>query len=84
MAADAGEQAHPMLQSLGIRASAVLGAICDEDAPHPHLNDYASHLLFFTDVVTRLENRPERARVLVEERGRGLLKRAFSCVFSHL
>ena len=73
-----------MLQSLRIRANAVLGNICDKHAPHPHANDYASHLCFFADVVTRLENRPERARELVEERSRGLLGRAFSCVFSHL
>ena len=45
-----------MLQSLRIRANTALGAIYNEDAPHPHSNDYASHLLFFTDVVTRLEN----------------------------
>ena len=52
------EREHaPMLQSLRIRANAALGAICDEDAPHPHANDYASHLCFFTDVVTHLENR---------------------------
>ena len=79
------EREHaPMLQSLRIRANAALGAICHENAPHPHSDDYASHLLFFPAVVTRLENRSERARVLVEERSRGLLKRAFSRVFSHL
>ena len=49
----------------------------------PHSNDYASHLTFFTEVVTRLEARSARARQLVEERGRGLLERAFR-VFSHL
>ena len=48
------------------------------------VNDYASHLTFFTDVVTRLETRSDRARRLVEERRRGLLGRAFSRVFSHL
>ena len=73
-----------MLQSLRVRANATLGAVCDENAPHPHSNDNASHLLFFTDVVTRLENWSKRARVLVEERSRGLLTRAFSRVFSHL
>ena len=35
-------------------------------------------------MVTRLENHSERARQLVEGRSRGLLGRAFSCVFSHL
>ena len=35
-------------------------------------------------MVTRLENRSERARELVEEKSRGLLGRAFSRVFSHL
>ena len=79
------ERVHaPMLQSLKIRANVALGTIHDEDAPHPHSNDYASHLRFFTDVVTRLENRSERAHLLVEERSRGLLGRAFSRVFSHL
>ena len=73
-----------MLQGLRIRANVVLGTICDEHAPHPHENDYASHLRFFTDMVTRLANRSERARELVEERCRGLLRRAFSRVFSHL
>ena len=34
--------------------------------------------------MTRLANRSERARELVEERCRGLLRRAFSRVFSHL
>ena len=50
----------------------------------PHSNDYASHLTFFTNEVTRLEARSDRARQLVEERSRGLLGRAFSRVFSHL
>ena len=35
-------------------------------------------------MVTRLENRSERACALVEERSRGLLGRAFSRIFSHL
>ena len=47
------------------------------------MNDYASHLRFFTDVVT-LEVRSDEARRLVGERSRGLLERAFSRVFSHL
>ena len=74
----------PMLQQLRNRANTALGNICDEDAPHPHMTNYASHLHFFTDVVTRLENRSERARQLVEERIRDLLGRAFSRIFSHL
>lgn len=74
----------PMLQDLRVRANAVLGHVCDENAPHPHSNDYASHLRFFSDVVTRLEARSDSARQLVEVRSRGLLGRAFSCVFSHL
>ena len=60
------------------------GYICDENALHPHSNDYASHLNFFTNVVTRLEAWSDRARRLVEERSQGLLGRAFSRVFSHL
>ena len=79
------ERVHaPMLQGLRNRANIALGHICDENAPHPHADDYASHLCFFTDVVTRLENRSERARQLVEERSRSLLGRMFSRVFSHL
>ena len=79
------ERVHaPMLQDLKIRANTAMGYICVENAPHPHTNDYASHLRFFADVVTRLESRSERARQLVEERSRGLLGRAFSRVFSHL
>ena len=78
------EREHaPMLQDLRNRANTALGFICDENAPHPHSNDYASHLIFFTNVVTRLEARSDRARQLVEERSRGLLGRAFSRVFSH-
>ena len=73
-----------MLQDLCNRANTTLGYICDENAPHPHSNDYASHLTFFTNMVTRLEARSDRARQLVEERSRGLLGRAFSRVFSHL
>ena len=61
-----------------------MGYTCEENAPHPHSNDYASHLIFFTNVVTRLEARSDRARQLVEERSRGLLGRTFSRVFSHL
>ena len=45
-----------MLQGLRVRANNALGAICDESAPHPHESDYASHLNFFTDVVTLLED----------------------------
>ena len=48
------------------------------------MNDYASHLRFFTDVVTRLESHSKRAHQVVEERSRGLLGCAFSRVFSHL
>ena len=84
MAADLERVHAPMLQGLRIRASAALGSICDEHAPHPHANDYASHLRIFADVVTRLENQSERARELVEERSGGLLGRGFSRVFSHL
>ena len=79
------EREHvPMLQDLWNRANTALGHICDENAPHLHSSDYASHLTFFTDVVTRLEAWSDRARRLVEERSRGLLGRAFSRVFSHL
>ena len=73
-----------MLQDLRKRANIALGHICDVEAPAPHSNDYASNLTFFTEVVTHLEARSGRARQLVEERGRGLLERAFSRVFSHL
>nr|XP_020151778.1 plectin-like [Aegilops tauschii subsp. strangulata] len=79
------ERVHaPMLEGLGNRANPALGHICDEKAPHPRTTDYASHLRFFTDVVRRLENHSERSRQFVEERSRGLLRRAFSRVFSHL
>nr|XP_020187187.1 tropomyosin-like [Aegilops tauschii subsp. strangulata] len=67
----------PMLQDLRVRANRALGAICEERVPHPHAEDYASYLRFFTDVVTRLEDCTERARELVEEKSRGLLGRAF-------
>ena len=55
------EREHgPMLQALRARANKALGAICDESAPHPHENDYASHLRFFTDIMTRLEDQAEK------------------------
>ena len=73
-----------MLGDLRTKANQALGTICDEHAPHPHAEDYASHLRFFTDVVTRLESRAERARELVDEKSRGLLGLAFSRIFSHL
>ncbi|XP_020188441.1 protein FAR1-RELATED SEQUENCE 5-like [Aegilops tauschii subsp. strangulata] len=73
-----------MLQDLRVRANAALGHVCDKNAPHPHSDDYNSHLRFFADVVTRLEARSDRARQLLEERSRGLLGHAFSRVFSHL
>ena len=79
------ERVHaPMLEGLRNRANIVLGHICDENAPHPHAYNYASHLCFFADMVTCLESRSERARQLVKERSRGLLGRALSRVFSHL
>ena len=73
-----------MLRDLRTRANQALGTICDEHTPHPHAEDYASHLCFFTDIVTRLGNRAERDRELVEEKSRGLLGRVFSRIFSHL
>ena len=56
----------PMLQGLRNRANTALGYICDENAPTPHSNDYASHLTFFIEVVTHLEAQSARARQLVE------------------
>ena len=73
-----------MLQDLRVRANRALSTICEESAPHPREEDYAIHLRFFGDVVTRLQNRSERARQLVEERSRCLLGRVFSRIFSHL
>ena len=74
----------PMLQDLRNQANTALSNICNENAPHTHVTDYAGHPRFFTDVVTRLENRSERAHQLVEERSRSMLERAVSRVFSHL
>ena len=65
-----------MLRYLRARANQALGAIYEERAPHPHVEDYASHLRFFIKVVTRLEDRALRAHELVEERSQGLLGRA--------
>ena len=73
-----------MLQDLRLRANSALGTIYNDSAPHPHENDYASHLSFFTDIVTRLEARAASSRDLEAERSRGLLGCAFSRVFSHL
>ena len=64
-----------MLQDLRNKANTALGYIFDENALTPHSSDYASHLTFFTEVVTCLEAQSARARQLVEERGRGLLHR---------
>ena len=61
-----------------------MSTICEESAPHTHEGDYASHLCFFTEIVTRLEDQVVRARELVEERSCGLPERAFSRIFSHL
>ena len=73
-----------MLKGLSVRANNALGAICDESAPHPRERDYASHVSFFTDIVTRLEAQAARTCELVAERSQGLLGHAFSRVFSHL
>ena len=73
-----------MLQDLRARANHALGTICNEIASHPHENDYASHLNFFINIVTRLEDRATKARKLVGDRSRGLLGSAFSRVFSNL
>ena len=73
-----------MLQALRVRANRALGVICEENAPHLRMEDYASHLRFFTEVVTCLEDRAMRDRELVEESSRGLLGCAFSRIFSHL
>ena len=79
------QRAHAsMLQGLGVRANQALSTICEESAPHPREEDYASHLCFFTKIVTRQEDRATRAHELIEERSRGLLARAFSRIFSHL
>ena len=74
----------PMLQYLRNRANTTLGNIGNENALHPHVTDYASHLRFFTDVLTRLEDQAAKARQLIEERSRGLLGHALSCIFSNL
>ena len=73
-----------MLQGLRVRANNALGAICDESAPRPHENDYASHLHFFADIVTRLEDQAAKSHQLVEERSWGLLGRALLRIFSNL
>ena len=65
-----------MLQDLRVRANRELGSICEENVPHPRVEDYASYTL--------LEDQATRARELVEERSRGLLGCAFSRIFSHL
>ena len=49
-----------------------------------HENDYASHLSFFTDIMTRVEDWAMRSRELVSEKSWGLLGRAFSHVSSNL
>ena len=72
-----------MLQTLRERANSALGEICKAAAKQPHEASYARNLWFFTDVVTLLEDRSERARGLVEERSLALLRRVFSRVFSH-
>ena len=73
-----------MLQTLRERANSALGEICEAAAKEPHEASYAGNLRFFTNVVMLLEDRSERARGLVEERSLALLRRVFSCVFSHL
>ena len=73
-----------MVRALRMWANQALGAICVEHAAHPHAEDYAGHLRFFTDVMTGLEDRAERAHELVDEKSRGLLGRTFSRVFIHL
>ena len=79
------EHVHgPMLAMLRERASAALGNICEAAVGEPHTANYAGNLQFFTAVVMQLEARSARADRLVEERGRALLGRAFSRVFSHL
>ena len=61
-----------------------MDTVCEQSISHPHEADDASHLRFFTEIVTRLEDRATRARELVEEISQGLLRRVFSCVFGHL
>ena len=46
--------------------------------------DYTSHVNFFINIVTRLEDWAARARKLVWERSRGFLGCVFSRVFSNL
>nr|XP_020160305.1 uncharacterized protein LOC109745593 [Aegilops tauschii subsp. strangulata] len=73
-----------MLKDLRVIANGSLDTICEEGVSHPREDDDASHHRFFTEIVSRLEDRAVRAHELVEERSRGLLGRAFSRVFSHL
>jgi hypothetical protein len=73
-----------MLEDLMNRTNRALGTICEERIEQPHENYDASYLSFFTQVVTRIEDRAARTRLLVEERSRELLGRVFSRVFSNL
>ena len=73
-----------MLQALQVKANRALGAIYEESIPHPHVEDYACHLDFFTELVMSLESRATRARKLDEEKSGSLLGHAFTRVFSHL
>ena len=73
-----------MLQGLRLRANSALGTIYGESAPHQHENDCASHLNFFTSIITRLEALAARTHELLAEMSQDLLGRTFSCIFSHL
>ena len=73
-----------MLRTLRERANAALCNICEAAVAEPRVINYTGNLRFFTDLVTQVENRSDRACWLVEERSRVLLGRAFSLVFSHL
>ena len=74
----------PCFRRSGRGPTQPLGEIREASAKEPHEASYVGNLRFFTDVVTLLEDRSERARGLVEERSLALLRRVFSRVFSHL
>ena len=54
--ADAAARARFYAPGRRVRSNRALSTICEESVTHPREEDYASHLRFYTKVMTRLED----------------------------
>ena len=73
-----------MFEALGHKAGRALNDLLDSSVDGPLVDDDTGYLRFFTRVVERLEGEVMRARQLIEEQSRDILRRAVSRIFGNL